>query len=299
MKETIPYNERFKEFLYQAKKLAAASVAAYVRDVDEFAAFLAERGVPAPSDAVRADIAAYILLLRREGRSAATVSRKMASIRAFYRYMSFEGYCRENPALEMKLPRIVRKDIEYLSLEEADTLLKRPDDSIRGIRDRAILELLYATGLRVSEAVEADTEHINLRMGFITCTGEHGKARIIPIGRPARAALETYIFDGRSKLLRGKPAKDKALFLNYSGDRMTRQGMWRMIREYAAAAGIERKITPQILRNSFAVHMVQNGADLKSLQELMGHEDPTAMQVYLRVSKNRIKDVYDTAHPRA
>jgi integrase/recombinase XerD len=299
MKNIIPYNENFRAYLHAAKRLADASVDAYTRDIDEFSVFLSERGVLALDGAVRADIAAYLLHLKHDGRSAATVSRKMASIRAFYRYMFFEGHCRENPAAEMKLPRIAKKDIAYLSLEEMETLLARPDDSVKGVRDRAILELLYATGLRVSEAVKADTEHINLRMGFITCTGEHGKARIIPLGRPARAALEAYIFDGRAKLLRGKIAKDKALFLNYAGDRMTRQGMWRLIREYAAAAGIEKKITPQILRNSFAVHMVQNGADLKSLQELMGHEDPTATQVYLSVSKNRIKDVYDGAHPRA
>jgi integrase/recombinase XerD len=299
MKKITPYIESFKEHLCTAKKLAPTSVEAYTRDMDEFFSFLSKRAVLAPNDAVRADIAAYLLHLKRDGRSAATVSRKMASIRAFYRYMFFEGHCKENPAVEMKLPRIVKKDIEYLSLEEVEALLSRPNDSAKGIRDRAILELMYATGLRVSEAVEADTEHINLRMGFITCTGEHGKARIIPLGRPARAALENYIFEGRTKLLRGKPAKDKALFLNYSGERMTRQGMWRLIREYAAATGIEKKITPQILRNSFAVHMVQNGADLKSLQELLGHEDPTATQVYLCVSKNRIKDVYDYAHPRA
>jgi integrase/recombinase XerD len=299
MKELLLCNENFKEHLRTAKKLADASVEAYARDVEEFTAFLSERGVFAPGDALRADVAAYLLHLKHDGRSAATVSRKMASIRAFYRYMSFAGHCKENPADEMKLPRIERKDIEYLSLEEVEALLRKPDDSLKGVRDRAILELLYATGLRVSEAVEADTEHVNLRIGFITCTGEHGKARIIPLGRPARAALEAYIFEGRAKLLRGKPAKDQALFLNYSGDRITRQGMWKLIREYAAAAGIERKITPQILRNSFAVHMVQNGADLRSLQELMGHEDPTATQIYLRVSKNRIKDVYDCAHPRA
>jgi integrase/recombinase XerD len=299
MKDQSVYGENFKEYLCAAKKLAAASVSAYVRDIGEFAEFLSARGLVALSGAGRSDVAAYLLHLKHGGRSASTVNRKMASIRAFYRFMSSEGHCENNPAAEMKSPRIAKKEIEYLSIEETETLLSRPDDSVKGVRDRAILELLYATGLRVSEATEADTEHVNLRMGFVTCTGEHGKARIIPIGRPARAALEEYIFEGRAKLLKGKPDKAKALFLNYSGERMTRQGMWKLIREYAAAAGIERKITPQILRNSFAVHMVQNGADLKSMQELMGHEDPTATQVYLSVSKNRIKDVYDCTHPRA
>jgi integrase/recombinase XerD len=299
MQDQSAYNENFREYLRAAKKLAVASVNAYVRDIGDFAVFLTARGGVALDGAGRSDVAAYLLHLKHDGRSASTVNRKMASIRAFYRFMFAKGYCADNPATEMKSPRIAKKDIEYLSIEEVETLLALPDDGVLGVRDRAILELLYATGLRVSEATEADTEHINLRMGFVTCTGEHGKARIIPIGRPARAALEAYIFEGRAKLLRGKPDKDKALFLNYSGERMTRQGMWKLIREYATAAGIKKKITPQILRNSFAVHMVQNGADLKSLQELLGHEDPTATQAYLSVSKNRIKDVYDCTHPRA
>jgi integrase/recombinase XerD len=298
MQESAAHNTEFNEYLRVTKKLADCSAEAYARDVGEFAAFLLERAVVL-ARAGRADVAAYLLHLKHGGRSASTVNRKMASIRAFYRFMLSAGHCAENPADEMKSPRIAKKDIEYLTLEEVEKLLAQPNNSIKGVRDRAILELLYATGLRVSETIEANTEHVNLRMGFVTCTGEHGKARIIPLGRPARAALEEYIFDGRAKLLRGRMDKDKALFLNYSGGRMTRQGMWKLIREYAVAAGIESKITPQILRNSFAVHMVQNGADLKSLQELLGHEDPTATQVYLSVSKNRIKDVYDCAHPRA
>jgi integrase/recombinase XerD len=299
MKNPIQYGTAFNEYLRIKKKLAPCSADAYTGDIGEFAAFLSERGNDALICASSADVASYLLNLKHGGRSASTVNRKMASIRAFYRFMLSEGHCAENPAVEMKLPKIAKKDIEYLTIEEVETLLAQPDGSVKGVRDRALLELLYATGLRVSEAIEADTEHVNLRMGFITCTGEHGKARIIPLGRPARAALEEYIFDGRAKLLRGRMDKDKALFLNYSGERMTRQGMWKLIREYAMSAGIENKITPQILRNSFAVHMVQNGADLKSLQELLGHEDPTATQVYLSVSKNRIKDVYDRSHPRA
>ena len=139
---------------------------------------------------------------------------------------------------------------------------------------------------------------INMRMGFMTCTGEHGKARVIPMGRPARSAVEDYIYEIRPKFLR-ENLDEEALFLNYQGQRLSRQGLWKILKEYASKIGIENKITPQTLRNSFAVHMVQNGADLKSLQELMGHEDMTATQIYLSVTKNRIKDVYDKTHPRA
>ncbi|MDR3294418.1 MAG: tyrosine recombinase [Clostridiales Family XIII bacterium] len=292
------YEDTFKKYLRISRKLAENSVDAYSRDIAAFAVFLSKKGVLDLNGAGQADVAAYLLNLKQDDKSSSTVNRKMASLRAFYKFMLTEGNCAENPVLDVKSPRIARKDIEYLTQGEVETLLAQPDGSVKGIRDRAMLELLYATGLRVSEAIETDVEHVNLRMGFVTCTGEYGKARIIPLGRPARAALEEYIFDGRAKFLREKD-DGKALFLNYHGVRMTRQGMWKILKEYASAAGLEKKITPQILRNSFAVHMVQNGADLKSLQELLGHEDMTATQVYLSVSKNRIKDVYDHAHPRA
>ena len=205
---------------------------------------------------------------------------------------------KENPTTAIRSPKIDRKNLEYLTIEEVDRLLSVPDDSIKGIRDRAILELLYATGIRVSELIDADVSDINLRMGFITCAGEKSKPRIVPLGRPARAALENYIYDGRSALIKGN--KDEtALFVNYYGKRITRQGLWKLLKEYGVKAGLDHKLTPNIIRNSFAVHMLQNGADLKSLQELMGHEDISATQVYLSVTKNRIKDVYDKSHPRA
>jgi integrase/recombinase XerD len=179
-----------------------------------------------------------------------------------------------------------------------DRLLAIPEDTLIGKRDRGILELLYATGIRVSELIEANVEDLNLRMGFITCAGEQSKARIIPIGRPARVALEEYIYDARPAIVKEK-IDETALFVNYYGERITRQGLWKVLKEYGRKAGLEGKLTPNVLRNSFAVHMIQNGADLKSLQELLGHEDISATQIYLSVTKNRIKDVYDRTHPRA
>ena len=290
--------EEFKNSLLKSKKMAASSIEAYERDINEFSRFLTEKNLTNFSETTQADIAAYLLRLRQDNRSGATINRKMASIRAFFKYMYVQGYIADNPSIGLKTPKVMKRDIEYISMSEVEKLLEQPDTSLKGVRDRAILELMYATGLRVSEVIEANVEHINLRMGFITCTGEHGKARIIPLGRHARAALEDYLYECRAKILKEKE-DDKALFLNYSGSRMSRQGLWKLLNEYAEAAGIEKKITPQVLRNSFAVHMLQNGADLKSLQELMGHEDMVATQVYLSVSKNRIKDVYDQSHPRA
>lgn len=290
--------ENFFNYLKNEKKMSDNTLHAYKRDVLEFAQFIRDRGVLALQEAQNVEVVAYLLSLKNGGKSAATVNRKLASVRAFYNYLIVMKVITINPTQNIKSPKIERKELEYLTVEDMDKLLSVPDDSTRGIRDKAILELLYATGIRVSELIGADVEDINLRMGFITCAGEQSKARIIPLGRPARAAVEEYIYDARDKLLKDRK-NEQALFVNYSGHRITRQGLWKILKEYGARAEISHKLTPNIIRNSFAVHMVQNGADLKSLQELLGHEDISATQIYLTVTKNRIKDVYDKTHPRA
>ncbi len=289
----------YKEYMEKVKGMARNSTEAYLRDIREFQAFLDQRGSLSPEDISNTEIVAFVLHLKNLGRSTATSNRKVASLRGFFSFLQEQGRISANPCLHIKSPRVERKEIEYLTLGEVDRLLMLPDTTVKGIRDRALLELLYATGIRVSEVLEANVEDLNLRVGFITCTGEFGKARIVPIGRPARAALEEYLYDARPKLLRSKKNSEKSLFVNYNGERITRQGIWKMLKDYGVKAGIDKAITPQILRNSFAAHMVQNGADLKSLQELLGHEDVTATQVYLTVTKNRIKEVYDKTHPRA
>jgi len=289
----------YKEYMEKEKGMARNSMEAYLRDIREFQVFLDQRGSLSPEDISNTEIVAFVLHLKNLGRSTATSNRKVASLRGFFSFLQEQGRISANPCLHIKSPRVERKEIEYLTLGEVDRLLMLPDTTVKGIRDRALLELLYATGIRVSEVLEANVEDLNLRVGFITCTGEFGKARIVPVGRPARAALEEYLYDARPKLLRSKKNTEKALFVNYNGERITRQGIWKMLKDYGVKAGIDKAITPQILRNSFAAHMVQNGADLKSLQELLGHEDVTATQVYLTVTKNRIKEVYDKTHPRA
>jgi len=289
----------FINYLTSEKKMAQNSLDAYKRDVQEFAGMIREKDNLSLDEASNTEVVAYLLKLKNEGKSAATVNRKIASLRVFYNYLAARKLISDNPTLNIKSPKIERKNIEFLTIEEIDELLNKPDQSIKGLRDKAILELLYATGIRVSEIVEMNLEDVNIRMGFVTCTGEHGKARIIPMGRPSRAAVEEYIYEVRPKFMRDADGDEKALFVNYSGKRLTRQGLWKLLKEYAKLAGIENKLTPQTLRNSFAVHMIQNGADLKSLQELLGHEDISATQIYLSVSKNRIKEVYDKSHPRA
>ncbi|MDR0886353.1 MAG: tyrosine-type recombinase/integrase, partial [Clostridiales Family XIII bacterium] len=285
---------QFEDYLRNEKKLAGNSISAYIKDIKELKSELLNHGVNDLAEATSADIVAYILQLKQSGKSASTVNRKLASIRAYYKYLTGEGIIQVNPAVELKTPRIKRQEVEYLEIAEVDKLLTMPLDSTSGIRDSAIMELFYATGIRATELISADVEDINLRMGFITCDGEFGKARIIPIGRIAKAALEKYIFDEREAIIaRNAPHKpavahEKALFLNYNGGRITRQSLWKMLKTYGEKAGIEKKISPQILRNSFAVHMLHNGADLKSLQELMGHEDITSTQIYMSATKNRI-----------
>lgn len=292
------YTKDFIEYLQKERKMAKNTLEAYNRDVLEFVAFEGTRGLTDIAGTSSTEIVAFLHSLRISGKSAATVNRKLASIRAFFNYLIETGLMKENPTANIKSPKIERKELEYLEIEEVDRLLAVPDDSVKGIRDRAILEVLYATGIRVSELIDANVEDINLRMGFITCAGEHSTPRIVPLGRPARAALENYIYEGRKAMVK-ENKEEKALFVNYYGKRITRQGLWKVLKEYGEKAGLKHKLTPNIIRNSFAVHMLQNGADLKSLQELMGHEDITATQAYLSVTKNRIKDVYDKAHPRA
>lgn len=316
------YLELYTDYLKNVKNMAKNSLAAYRRDIAEFHRFLSARGIHCVEEISGADISAYAFELKNSGRAASTVHRKMASVRSYCLYLTGEGILDENPAKNIKPPRMEKKEIEYLSIEEVEAILNAPDDSVKGIRDRAILEMMYGTGIRVTEISSLRMSDVNFRIGFITCTGEYGKARIIPLGRPCKEALERYLDESRPKLMEsylrrraeqkisdtenaaekdgeGKESPQEYIFMNYHGERLTRQGLWKIVRTYASAAGVEKKLTPQILRNSFAVHMVQNGADLKSIQELMGYEDAATAQIYLSVTKNRIKEVYDKTHPRA
>lgn len=291
------YINDFEKFLIREKQASDNTVNAYMKDLEHFEDFVVSRGIDRITDVSNSDIVAYLMELKKQGRSKSTVNRRLTSIRTFYKFLLREGKVRENPAEDIKSPRIEKKDIEFLSIDEVNKLMTLPDESIKGIRDRAILELMYATGIRASELIDMKLDDLNMRMGFVKCTGEHSKARIIPIGRPARHALEDYVYDARPVLL--KNSTNEKLFVNYAGESMTRQGLWKILKEYGEEAGLKVRLTPQVLRNSFAVHMLQNGADIKSIQELMGHEDIAATQAYLAVTKNRIKDVYDRAHPRA
>lgn len=279
------------------KNMTENTVEAYRRDIEDFKKFVNRRGIETPKNIHNTDVVAYLMELKKQNKSASTINRKMASLRSFFGYHISKGRLPVDPTTGIKAPKTEKKEIAYLTIQEMDKVLTMPDDTLKGRRDKAILEVLYATGIRVSELIDLKVADANLRMGFISCTSPHSKARIIPLGRPARSALEQYIYDVRPELEKGKGTEE--LFLNYRGEKLTRQGLWKLIKQYAKSAGIRTDITPQIFRNSFAVHMIQNGADLKSLQDLLGHEDIAATQIYLSVTKNRIKEVYDKTHPRA
>lgn len=288
----------FLLYLNDEKRAAANTANAYIRDVSQFEAFLSERGVIESSEATNADVVAFLMELKAKGSSKSTVNRKLASIRTYYTFMQKRMGLKSNPADNIKSPKIEKKAMEFLKPEEIDTLMELPDDTDKGIRDKAILELLYATGIRASELIDMEIADINLRMGFVTCEGENIRSRIVPVGRLARNAIEKYLDESRNRLVRNNQ-DERHLFVNFQGKPFTRQGLWKVLKEYGELAGFSINLTPQVLRNSFAIHMLQNGADIKSLQELMGHEDISATQVYLAFTKNRIKDVYDKSHPRA
>ena len=287
----------YADYLSSERNMSENTKKAYIRDIRNFEVFINDRGTYKPEEVTNTELLAYLMELRAQEMSKATLNRKLASLRAFYHYLQKIGKIAENPAEGIKSPRVDKKEIEYISVEEIDKLMKMPDKTPKGIRDRAILELLYATGLRASELIEMQEDDLNLRMGFVKCSPQSGKARIIPMGKICRSALEDYCLTARPVLL--KDNETDILFVNYAGKPITRQGLWKVLKEYGKAAGLSISLTPQVLRNSFAVHMLQNGADVKSLQELMGHEDISATQAYLAVVKNRIKDVYDRTHPRA
>ena len=238
----------------------------------------------------------YILYLEKQGLSTATVSRNVASMKAFFHYACKSHLRMDDPTEQVKAPHIEKKMPEILSMEETVRLLEQPSGNTpKQIRDRAMLELLYATGMRVSELISLKQNDLNLMMNYVICKDE-GRERVIPFGNNAKQTLERYLLGSRSILLHGQ--ESEFLFVNCSGHSMSRQGFWKLIKQYAARAGIETDITPHTLRHSFAAHLVQNGADLRSVQQMMGHSDIATTQMYVNLNLQKMQRVYSEAHPR-
>ena len=288
---------QFAEYLEKGKGSTKNTILSYERDLKNFHQFLIQAGISKPQKINVTNIRAYLLHLEKKGRAASTISRNLASLRSFFQFLYKEGYIQEDPTLDVVAPKIEKKLPEILTMEEVGLLLAQPDPKeLKGIRDKAMLEVLYATGIRVSELVNLQTDQIHMALGYLRCS-YGGKERIIPLGSKAIEALQKYIENARLIMIRD--IKEPALFVNCSGTAMTRQGFWKIVKVYAQKASIQKTITPHMLRHSFAVHLVENGADLQSVQEMLGHSDISTTQVYAKLQKNRIKEVYKKAHPRA
>lgn len=290
--------DRFNTYLNEETHLSQNTCSSYVRDIRQFAEYLAQNhGITEPSGVKKKNVEEYLGYMTSRGKSAATVTRSIASIRSFFGYMLTTGNVRTNPAKDVVPVKVEHKLPKILTNQEVELFLEQPQCiDVKGYRDHAMLELLYATGIRVSELIFLDLTDVNIDAGFIRCRGK-GKERIIPVYPAAVKALRDYIDNIRPQML-ADPA-EKALFVNMSGERMSRQGFWKIIKHYQEKAKIDKDITPHTLRHSFAAHLLENGADLRSIQEMLGHADISSTQVYTHLVKPRLKEVYNKAHPRA
>jgi integrase/recombinase XerD len=288
----------FIHYLTVEKGLSKNTLESYRRDLKQFISYIKQTQSVKIEETSRQNIVSFLMGLREQGKATSTISRNMASIRAFYQFLLKDQKITSDPSIHLETPKIERRLPKVLSIAEVELLLQTPQSSTSfGQRDRAMLELLYATGIRVSELISLTIEDIHLQMGFVKCLGKGSKERVIPLGRAAIESLEQYIQVGRYKL--NKDKRSKALFLNHHGNPISRQGFWKIIKKHAKDAGIKKEITPHTVRHSFATHLLENGADLRSVQEMLGHADISTTQIYTHVTKTRLKDVYSKAHPRA
>ncbi|MCL6453246.1 MAG: site-specific tyrosine recombinase XerD [Alicyclobacillus sp.] len=288
--------DAFVEYLAVERGLSQNTLESYRRDLEGFLRFLGEGA--AQAEVRRRDILAYLGHLRQLGRANTTVSRNLASIRSFYHFLLREEYIGTDPTVNVETPKVEKRLPKVLTVHEVERLLAAPDSSTAtGCRDRAMLELLYGTGIRVTELVSIQLDDVNLGAGFLRCFGKGGKERIIPFGEVANHALTVYIEHGRPSLQRNEATR--ALFLNHLGAQMSRQGFWKILKKHAAAAEIVKDITPHTLRHSFATHLLERGADLRAVQEMLGHADISTTQIYTHLTRARLKEAYAAAHPRA
>ncbi len=291
------YVEEYTSFMANVRHKSSNTVESYRRDVTQYITYLSESGIQDAAKATKTTILTYLMSLQKNGKANSTVSRTLASLRSFYLFMLQNGKVSSNPTLNLEAPHVEKKMPQILSGSEVERLLQQPEATDnKGVRDKAMLELLYATGIRVSELINLDVNDINLPMSFIRCRGGK-KERIIPIGNKAKEALEDYMNNAREYMIKNED--ERALFVNCGGQRLSRQGFWKLIKYYRNKAGIQAEMTPHTLRHSFAAHLLENGADLHSIQEMMGHADISSTQVYSRALSSKLKDVYAKAHPRA
>ena len=287
----------YENYLSKVKQASSNTVASYLRDIRQFAEWLSENECATVVDATQLNISGFLTHLEQEGRSAATVSRCLASLKNFYAYLVSSGFVEKTPVTDIHIDRGEKKLPQILTGREIELLLAQPACvDAKGYRDKAMLEVMYATGIRVSELIELDVDDVNLELGIIKCAGAK-KNRTIPLYPGALRALTIYLREIRHSMVFNPD--EQALFVNMGGARMSRQGFWKILKHYQASAHIEKEITPHTLRHSFAVHLLENGADLGSVQELMGHSDISSTQFYTHMINQKLKSVYEKCHPKA
>ena len=287
----------YENYLTKVKQASANTIASYMRDIRQFSEWLRRVEDVDVVDASQVNISDYLTHLEDNGRSGATVSRNLASLKNFYNYVVSSGFLESTPVTDIHVDRGEKKLPQILTGREIELLLAQPAcTDAKGFRDKAMLEVMYATGIRVTELIDLDVDDVNLDLGTIKCAGNK-KSRSIPLYPAALKALTVYLNDVRKGMV--SDFDETALFVNVSGSRMSRQGFWKILKYYQASAHIEKEITPHTLRHSFAVHLLENGADLGSVQELMGHSDISSTQLYTHMINQKLKSVYDKCHPKA
>lgn len=289
--------QAYENYLSKVKQASENTISSYMRDIRQFSQWLRANVNIDVIDAEQQNITEYLAHLEQEGRTGATVSRNLASLKNFYSYVVSSGFLEKTPVIDIRVSRGDKKFPQILTSREIELLLAQPVCvDAKGYRDKAMLEVMYATGIRVSELIELDVDDVNLEQKIIKCSGAK-KSRIIPLYPVALKALSVYLRDIRDGMVISP--EERALFVNVNGVRMSRQGFWKILKHYQATAHIEKEITPHTLRHSFAVHLLENGADLGSLQELMGHSDISSTQLYTHMINQKLKSVYEKCHPKS
>ena len=288
----------YENYLTKVKQASSNTISSYMRDVRQYANWLTQMEEVSVLEATQLNIRSYLDHLRQDGRSAATISRSLASLKNFYQYVVSTGFLEKSPVtVDIHVERAEKKLPQILSGQEVEKLLAQPASvDAKGIRDKAMLELLYATGIRVTELIELDVDDVNLELKMVKIGGSK-KVRTIPLYPAALRALHIYLTNVRDSIV--SDPSEHALFVNVNGIRMSRQGFWKILKFYQAKAHIDKEITPHTLRHSFAVHLLENGADLDSVKELMGHSDISSTQLYTQMINQKLKKVYDKCHPKA
>lgn len=289
--------QAYENYLTKVKKASANTVSSYMRDIRQYADWLRDEEDMDVMDAAQLNISNYLRYLESNGKSGATVSRCLASLKNFYAYLVSSGFLEKTPVTDIHVDRGEKKLPQILNGKEIELLLSQPVCvDAKGFRDKAMLEVLYATGIRVSELIDLDIDDVSLEQGILKCN-KAKKSRMIPLYPAALRALSVYVREVRDSMVADED--ERALFVNVSGTRMSRQGFWKLLKHYQSTAHIDKEITPHTLRHSFAVHLLENGADLGSLQELMGHSDISSTQLYTHMINQKIKSVYEKCHPKA